>query len=288
MGDSVVIDGIRSVMASPIWEDRTILGVLYVDKLDMIGGYTSEDLDLLTAMGHQTALAIQRWKLTDRLREEAVKNAVIRRSLGRFHSSQVVDLILQGAADLEVKEALASVFFCDIVGFTSLCESASPQELHQVLNLFCSTVNEIIFHEQGTLDKFIGDAAMAIFGAPLPQEDHPVRAIRAALHVRETLAGAVLSLPYKLRFRVRYGVNTGHAIVGNFGSDERMDYTVLGHAVNLASRICQAAEPDQILIGPETFEQIKDKDLFQVEKMGSRSLKGLKGKPKLYEIRGML
>jgi adenylate cyclase len=284
MGESVVIDGIRSVMASPIWEDRTILGVLYVDRLDMIGGYTSEDLDLLTAMGHQTALAMQRWNLTERLREEAVKNAVIRRSLGRFHSSQVVDLILTGAADLEVKEALASVFFCDIVEFTSLCESVSPQELQQVLNLFCSTVNDIVFQEQGTLDKFIGDAAMAIFGAPLRQEDHPVRAIRSALRIRETLARAVLSLPPKLRFQVRYGVNTGHTIVGNFGSTERMDYTVLGHAVNLAARICQQAEPNQILIGPETFEMIKDTELFHVEKVGSRSLKGLKGKLRLFEI----
>ncbi|MBI5249755.1 MAG: FHA domain-containing protein [Desulfomonile tiedjei] len=288
MGESVIIDGIRSVMAAPIWEDRTILGVIYVDSLDIVGGYQSEDLDLLTAIGHQTALAIQRWKLTERLREEAVKSAVIRQNLSRFHSAQIVDLILEGAADLAVKETVATIFFCDIVGFTSLCESCRPQQLQEILNLFCKIVNQIVFNEQGTLDKFIGDAALAIFGAPLPQEDAPVRAVRSALKIRERLEHAVLALPKELRFRVRYGINTGPAIVGNFGSDERMDYTILGHAVNLASRISQAAEPDQILIGMETYEQIADADAFSVQKVASRPLKGVKGKLKLYEVQGFL
>lgn len=286
MGDSVVIDGIRSVMAAPIWEDRSILGVLYVDSLDVIGGYQTEDLDLLTAIGHQTALAVQRWRLTERLREEAVKGAVIRQNLARFHAAQVVDLILEGAADLEVKETEASILFCDIVGFTSLCESCNPRQLKEVLNLFCKCVNEVVFQEQGTLDKFIGDAAMAIFGAPLPQEDHPVRAVRAALGIRGKLACALETLPPSLRFQVRYGINTGQAIVGNFGSDERMDYTILGHTVNLASRICQIADPDQLLIGSETYDQIKDKALFAVDRVGTRTLKGLSGKLRLFEVKG--
>jgi adenylate cyclase len=288
MGESVIIDGIRSVMAAPIWEDRTILGVIYVDSLDLIAGYQSEDLDLLTAIGHQAALAIQRWKLTEKLREEAVKNAVIRQSLGRFHSPQVVDLILQGHADIEVKETEATVFFCDMVSFTSLCESGTPKQLQEVLNLFCKVVNEIVFREQGTLDKFIGDGAMAIFGAPLPQEDHPVRAVRSALQIREALFKACKSLPPNLRFQVRYGINTGQAIVGNFGSDERLDYTILGHSVNLASRICQSAEPDQILIGSDTYDQTIDANLFDLEKVGQRSLRGIKGKKKLYAVRGFL
>lgn len=286
MGESVIIDGIRSVMAAPIWEERVILGVLYVDSLDMIAGYQTEDLDLLTAIGHQTALAIQRWRLTERLREEAVKSAVIRQNLARFHSSQVVDLILKGDADLAVRETEATILFCDIVGFTSLCESCKPRQLQEVLNLFCKAVNEVVFQEQGTLDKFIGDAAMAIFGAPLPQQDHPTRAIRAALRIREKLSYSLFSLQPEVRFQVRYGINTGQAIVGNFGSDERMDYTILGHAVNLASRICQSSDPDQLLIGPETYERIKTKNLFEVEKVGSRTLKGLTGKMKLFEVRG--
>ncbi len=136
------------------------------------------------------------------------------------------------------------------------------------------------------MDKFIGDAAMGIFGAPLPQDDAPIRAVRAALKIRERLIRAVSPLVPELRFKVRYGINTGQAIVGNFGSDERMDYTILGHAVNIASRISQAAEPDQILIGPETYEQIRDTDLFEVEKAGLRVLKGLKSKMRLFEVKG--
>ena len=288
MGDSVVIDGIRSVMAAPIWEERTILGVIYVDSLDIAAGYQAEDLDLLTAIGHQAALAIQRWKLTERLNEEAIHRAIIRQNLSRFHSSQVVDLILKGAADLQVRETVATIFFCDIVGFTTLCETITPRQLQQILNLFCMTVNEIVFQEQGTLDKFIGDAAMAIYGAPFPQADAPVRAVRSALSLRQKLIQEVKKLDPELRFQVRYGINTGNAIVGNFGSDERMDYTILGHAVNLASKICQAADPDQILIGPETFDQIQGESLFAVQKVGSRALKGLKGKLRLFEVTDIL
>ena len=288
MGDSVVIDGIRSVMAAPIWEERTILGVIYVDSLDIAAGYQAEDLDLLTAIGHQAALAIQRWKLTERLNEEAIHRAIIRQNLSRFHSSQVVDLILKGAADLQVRETVATIFFCDIVGFTTLCETITPKQLQQILNLFCMTVNEIVFQEQGTLDKFIGDAAMAIYGAPFPQADAPVRAVRSALSLREKLIQEVKKLDPELRFQVRYGINTGNAIVGNFGSDERMDYTILGHAVNLASKICQAADPNQILIGPETFDRIQGENIFAVQKIGSRALKGLKGKMRLFEVTDIL
>jgi adenylate cyclase len=287
-GDSVIIDGIRSVMAAPIWEDQSILGVLYLDSLDFINGYQSEDLDLLTAIGHQTALAIQRHNLTEMLKEEAVKSAVIRENLGRFHSPAVVDLILKGAADLEVKETLATIFFCDVVHFTSLCESCTPKQLQNLLNVFCKTVSEVIFQEQGTLDKFIGDAALTIFGAPLPQEDAPLRAVRAALKIREQLNKARRTIPPELHFQVRYGIDSGNAVVGNFGSDERMDYTILGHAVNLASRISKAAAPDQILIGAETFAGIQESKLFKIKSVGRRRLKGVKGTMKLFEVQGFL
>jgi len=283
-GDSVVIDGIRSVMAAPIWEDRSILGVIYVDSLDVAAGYQTEDLDLLTAIGHQTALAIQRWKLTEQLREGAVKNAVIRQNLGRFHSPQVVDLILKGAAELEPKESLATIFFCDIVGFTAMCEKLPPSELQAVLNLFLKTVNEVVFEEQGTLDKFIGDSAMAIFGAPVPQEDAAGRAIRSALKIRERLARAQAATDPDLRFQVRYGINTGKAVVGSFGTSDRMDYTILGLCVNLAFRICRYADPDRVVIGHETYEHVKDKKLFITRPVGATRLRGARGRVKLHEV----
>lgn len=287
-GDSVIIDGIRSVMAAPIWEEQEILGVLYVDSLDFITGYQPEDLDLLTAIGHQSALAIQRSRLTEQLQEEAVANAVIRRTLGRFHSPQVVEQILSGHADLKTKETTATIFFCDIVDFTTICQTSRPGELQQLLNLFCGTVSEIVFEEQGTLDKFIGDAALTIFGAPLPQEDAPLRAIRSALKIRERLARELISLPDRLRFQVRYGIDTGPAVVGNFGSADRMDYTVLGHAVNLAARISKAAAPDQILIGSGTYEAIAQRKVVKLGAPESKRLKGVRGVQKLFAVEGTL
>ncbi len=285
MGQSVILDQIRSVMAAPIWEGTNMLGVLYVDSVQIAGGFQREDVDLLTALGHQVALAIQRRRLIDRIKEEAVRNAVIRQNLGRFHSPQVVDLIMKGAADLEVKETTATIFFCDIVGFTALCSESSPLQLQQTLNLFCKIINQIVFTEEGTLDKFIGDAALAIFGAPLHQDDAPVRAVRTALLVREEFAK---SLTPDLHFRVRYGINTGQAIVGNFGSDERMEYTILGHTVNLASRICDTAQPDHIVIGPDTYGAIEGKGLFDIEKLPPVRLKGVAQKVELYEVKGFL
>lgn len=287
-GDTVIIDGIRSIMAAPVWAEKRIFGVIYVDSLDRIGGYRPEDLDLLTAVGHQTALAIQRWDLTRKLNEAAVKNAVIRENLGRFHSDRVVELILKGAADLKARDTVASIFFCDIVDFTSLCESGTPEQLQQILTLFSKIVNETVFEEQGTLDKFIGDAAMAFFGAPLTQEDAPVRAVRCALAIRERLVREMRRLPESLRFRVRYGINTGRAIVGNFGSSDRMEYTILGHAVNLAARVSKSADPDQILVGPAAYEHLVEKNLFKTRDVGARRLKGLKEKMKLFEIQGFL
>ena len=109
----------------------------------------------------------------------------------------------------------------------------------------------------------------------------------SAPSLREKLIQEVRKLDPELRFQVRYGINTGNAIVGNFGSDERMDYTILGHAVNLSSKICQAADPDQILIG-QIFDQIQGENLFEVHKVGSRALKGLKGKLRLFEVTDFL
>ncbi|MFC1833342.1 adenylate/guanylate cyclase domain-containing protein [Thermodesulfobacteriota bacterium] len=286
MVDTVIYHGIRSVMAAPIWEDRTILGVIYVDSVDVVGGYQPEDLDLLTAIGHQAALAIQRWELTEQLREEAVKSAVIRQNLGRFHSPQVVEHILEDAADLNARETSATIFFCDIVGFSALCESTTPDMLQVLLNLFFKTVTQEVFREQGTLDKFIGDAAMAIFGAPLAQADAPARAVRAAVRIRDKLEQAMPALPTHLQFQVRYGINTGQAIVGNFGSDERIDYTIFGHAVNLASRICHGALPDRIVVGPQTWEGLKDNGQFVIKPLGRRKLKGLTTQIELFDVGG--
>jgi adenylate cyclase len=214
--------------------------------------------------------------------------AVIEQSLSRFHPPEVVDLIVKGAADLSAKETVGTVFVCDIAGFTDLCESIPPRRVQEILNMFFRTVTRIVFDEQGSLDKFIGDAAMAIFGAPMPQEDAPVRAVRTALRVRDELGAAIESVAPGLGLEVRYGINTGNTIVGNFGSDQRMDYTILGQAVNLAFRICKTAEPNQILIGLETFERIAERKLFSLGKVGTRQLKGWKQRIKLFEVKNFL
>ena len=152
-----------------------------------------------------------------------------------------------------------TVLFADLRGFTSWSESLPPQQVRDAVNMYLSAMTEVIVGHGATLDKFVGDEVMALFGAPLYFPDHAVRALKVALDMQEThqktmeewektgLKGPPLGV----------GVNTGEMVVGNIGSNMRMDYTVLGHHVNLGSRLCGLAKPGEILLGQQTFKLIQ-------------------------------
>jgi len=149
------------------------------------------------------------------------------------HELMKTDLALGG------EERVVSVFFSDIEGFTSISESLAPADLVALLNEYLSAMTEIVDESEGVVDKFIGDAIMAFWGAPIPNENHALHAVKAALKMRERLG----SLQSKWRaegrteINMRMGINSGKAIIGNVGSKDRLDYTVMGDSVNLASRL---------------------------------------------------
>ena len=179
-----------------------------------------------------------------------------------------------------------TVLFTDLVDFIPLSERLSPTEVSLLLNRYFQETNEIIFRYNGTLDKYIGDAIMAIFGAPVEREDDPERAILAALEMRQTMAKmGKEALPHRM-LEIRLGINTGTVVAGNFGSPRRMDYTVIGDVVNTASRLEKMAKRNQILIGEGTFECVKDK--FRIKKVGEKSVKGKKQSVTVYEVLGLL
>jgi adenylate cyclase len=157
-----------------------------------------------------------------------------------------------------------------------------PREINMMLNQFFSRMTDIIFDHGGTLDKYIGDSLMAVFGAPIEKEGDAERAILAALQMRRDLTAMMGETDPGKRFNIRIGINTGRVVAGNIGSPKRMDYTVIGDAVNIASRLESIARPNQILIGEETFKHVKEK--FNIKKLGARHVKGKTSEIIAYEV----
>lgn len=283
-GKSIAIHGIRSAMCVPLWNRGRVIGAVQVDSPIHIGRFTEDDLDLLTALANFAAVAIERAQLSEKIEEERK----IRGKLERYHSPAVVDEIVRraGAAEeKEVRNAELSILFADICGFTSISETKKPEEVSEFLANFFSCAVEAIFTWGGTLDKFIGDAVMAFFGAPLSQDDHAARAVRAGLMMRELVdewneERQREGLP---PVQIRVGINSGPAVVGNVGTEKRVDYTVLGTSVNIASRLeSGVAKPGQVVVSQNTFDRLTSK--FESVPLGEFPLKGLQQRMPVHQI----
>jgi adenylate cyclase len=285
-GKSIAIHGIRSAMCVPLWNKAHVIGAVQVDSPIHIGRFTEEDLDLLTALANFAAVAIERAQLGEKVEQERK----IRSKMERYHSPAVIDEIVKGvvsADESEVRSADVSILFADISGFTTISETKKPEEVSEFLSNFFTAAVDSIFAYGGTLDKFIGDAVMAFFGAPIPQDDHADRAVLAGLMLQRLVMDwntqrEKEGLP---PVRIRVGINSGPAVVGNVGTEKRVDYTVLGSSVNIASRLeSGVAKPGQVVISKNTLERIMGS--FHTEPLGEFALKGLQQKMPVFEVRG--
>jgi adenylate cyclase len=247
---SIATQRIRSCMCAPLWNQSEVIGLVYVDS-PQSQRLTSADLNLFTALANYAAVAIEQARLSTKLLDETRR----RQRLERYHSPRVVDRILEGdMADVAfiVQEREISALFADIVGFTGIAERLGPSAAAALLNGFFGVMTDVVFAHDGTLDKFIGDALLATFGAPLTQPDHAQRAVRCALDMRRALAGFNHTSGGP-PLRMRIGINSGNALVGDIGAPRRREFTVLGDVVNTASRLeSEVAAPDQIVIGGAT------------------------------------
>ena len=205
---------------------------------------------------------------------------------GRFVAPEVVDEIISGGADIQlggvVKEI--SVLFVDIRGFTAFSEANPPEKVVNMVNRFLDLTSNAIQNNNGTIDKFLGDAAMALFNAPNNVTDHALCAVKAAWAMKSGAAALQqeISQEYNVDLQFGIGINTGIAIVGNMGSDFRMDYTAIGDTINTAARLESNAKKGQIIISDATYQQVKQ--YVEVQELETISLKNKSIDVKIYSI----
>ncbi len=282
---SLYLQKVKSAMCVPLWRKDQVIGVIELGTSRLENQFNQNDLELLKAIGSQMAMVIEQAALNQQVRaEERLRNR-----LERFHSPQVIEMVLKGDQDakdsiMDPKELIATILFMDIVGFTRLSEQMPPRDINILLNRFFSKMTDIIFHYDGTLDKYMGDGLMAVFGAPMEKGDDPARAVQAALDMRRELESLMAGTAEEQKFDIRIGINTGRVVAGNIGSPKRMDYTVIGDPVNVASRLESIGNPHQVLIGEETYRLTKNR--FTVRSVGPRKIKGKREEIPVYEVVG--
>ncbi len=282
---SIFIENIRSALCVPIWAEQRVLGALVFDR--HIGDpFQEEELELATVAAYQVALAIERERFLEHSRVAEAQ----RRKLLRHFSPDVAALVLAQEEQAEDDPLAAQVrdgvtiLFSDVRGFTRMTERLLAMELAQLLREYFHQMTLAVFEERGTLDKFIGDGLMAIFGAPVSQPDGPLRAVRCASLMLARLAALNERLPEDRQIAIRIGINTGRVVAGNLGSPERLEFTVLGDAVNVASRLESIAGPSSVLVGRATYEATQH--AFRYRELGPQQVKGREGKVEAFELAG--
>jgi adenylate cyclase len=283
---SIIQQRIASAMAAPLKAEDRIFGSVYLDSRKVGHTFNEEDLELFAALAAQSSMAIE----IVRLYEQAVEAEKKRANLGRFLSPAIVDVIMQDDTNLELggEKRTVTTMFCDVRGFTAISEQTAPTDLVDMLNEHFTALTEVIFQHQGTLDKFMGDEIMAVFGSPLSEDDDPLRAIQAALAIQERNAELNREREREGQppFHVGTGLCTGEVIAGLVGSPDRMEFTVIGDRVNTAKRLCGVAGPGQTVIDQTTYDAVRNQ--VRANTLGDFALKGKEAKVLAYEVLGLL
>ncbi len=227
-------------------------------------------------------------KAINEMSEGLIEREKLKNSFSRYVSKFVMDQILSKETSLKLQgeRKKITILFSDIRQFSQLSENLSPEEIVAMLNEYFELMLNIIFRNQGTLDKFIGDGIMVEFGAPLPDHAQEIHAVTTALEMQKELKTLCEAWKKKGKptFHIGIGIHTGFAIVGNIGSEKRMEYTAIGDAVNIASRLEQATKTfkESILISEETFSGLNGK--FSHKSLGSVALPGRTQETTVYAI----
>ena len=253
--ESIRISGLRSAMCAPLLGTNRLFGILYVDNLEKTSAFTQEELNVFALLAAQAGAAIDNALAHQKIAQQTLQ----RSALERFLSPEVAEMVVANP-DIRLGgvNQKVTVMFVDIRGFTPMSESMKPERVVEILNEYFTRVTDVIFDYGGTLDKYIGDAVMAVFGAPISKGNDAANAANAALQIQRLLIelnrdAAARHWP---ELRVGIGINTGVVTAGNIGSLRRLDYTVIGDTVNIASRLTSNAKPGQILVSDSTAAEL--------------------------------
>jgi adenylate cyclase len=254
--ESIVSQGVRSTICAPLITESSVHGVIYADRLDPFAAFTEDHLELITAVAAQAAVIVETVRAHDRLAREEVARA----NYSRFLPEYVVKQLLENPDSFRLGgvNQTITVLFADIRGFTSLSERETPERVVRLLNRYFTAMTEIIFEHGGTLDKYIGDGLMALFGAPTTTPNDAVNAANAAIAMQRkvnTLNGELVAQGLT-PVTVGIGLHSGEALIGYIGSEKRSEYTAIGDTVNLAARLESNARGGQILLSEATARAI--------------------------------
>jgi adenylate cyclase len=279
---SVLNQSICASMCAPLKPRDEVLGVLYVDNQSVANRFSEEDLEFLTAFANQAAIALDNSMLEKRLQEEAV----LRSTFSRFFPPSTMRRIEEAkGGTLEIIETEVTALFCDISGFTRMSSTMQPREVARMLNEYFPVMADIIFRHEGTLEKYIGDAMMAVWGAPFHKEDDADRAVRAAVEMQR----ALVALNAKWReagkppIAIHVGLNTGPVAAGNIGSEQYIQYATIGDATNVASRACNAARAGDILVTEATRARLRGSE-WALSPVDAAMVKGKDAPLVLYRV----
>lgn len=281
--DSVRMSGLRSAICAPLASGDRLYALLYVDNLERPSAFTQQELNVLSLVAAQAAAAIDNAMTHQQLSHQAVQRA----ALERFLSPAVVEMVAAHPDEVRLGGVSqeVSVLFADIRGFTGISENMPPPKVVEILNDYFTRVTDVIFGNDGTLDKYLGDGVMAVFGAPISRDNDARNAVRAAIEIQRLVVqlnrdAAARDWP---ELKIGIGINTGTVVAGNIGSPSRLDYTVIGDAVNAAARLMALARAGEVLISEATAHKLAAKD-FSLTALEPLLLRGKTQKIGVYRV----
>src|SRR5690606_28350655 len=282
-GKSMILNRISSAIVAPLLHNDDILGVLWLDS-ETLAQFQPKDMEIVTAIAAQAAMFIEINILAKKIEQEIVN----RERFSRLLSPNVAERVLSG--ELEVKKGgqlvqECTVFNSDIRGFTRMSEGAPPESIVEMLNEYFEQMVETLFKYEGTLDKFMGDGIMALWGAPVAHPDDALRSVSCALEQLEVLGAFNRQRVEKDRppLAVGIGIHTGPLVDGYIGSSKALSYTVIGDTANTSARLCGIAAAGQILVSETTLARLGGK--FEFEELPPAPLKNKEKPFKVFNIK---
>jgi adenylate cyclase len=282
---SIIMQGIRSTMTVPLLHRDELLGIMHLDSLFASNAFTEKDLQICTGMAAQAAVSIQNARLASRIEHEAQTRAQI----SRLIPPSVVEQVVKGELTIEKGGRLNEItmLFSDIRGFTTMSDGRPPEEVVNTLNEYFEVMVDILFQYHGTLDKFVGDEIIGLFGAPIALDDGPYKSVACALAMLQALAEfnhtrASENLP---PIQIGIGINTGNVITGAIGSTRALQYTAIGDAMNVASRLVNVASPGEIIISENTYRHVAGR--VEAIALPPVRVKGKADELKVYRVTGL-